>query len=128
MIQMSAAIIQLFWFYVSYLFAWMAFVIFNIYPSPAWGGEAVFSFYFLIFITLPDALTIISLRKVITPLASRIFGVVTLVTIVPKIFLVKYIMSIFGLNTFFAFFATLSIAEFILSYSVFRGVYALGRH
>lgn len=109
-------------FYLSYLFVWTVVVMLGIYPSPTLGGEAVVSFYFLMAITLPDALVIISLRRVIAPLVCCILGVITFITVIPKLAFVKYLMSIFGWKSYSAFFAVFCATEFALAYVVLRTV------
>jgi hypothetical protein len=115
-----AVVFALFAFYASYLLAWMVLLTLNVYPNPAWGGEAVLSFYFLMMITLPDALMIVILRKQTGPFASAILGVVALLTVVPKIAFVKYLLQVFGWDSYAGLIVIFAATEATVAYLILR--------
>jgi hypothetical protein len=101
---------------------YLVFIIAGVYPSPLWGGESLFSLWFVLAMAAVGFLPVLMMRARLSASDSFLVGVVLLLLEMPAIFVFKLAIAPLAIVSYEKFFAAFAVFYLGLSYLAVIGV------
>lgn len=112
---------------LGYAATYGVYVLYGAYPSPTWGGEALFSFWFVLLSLIPGLITVWLIRYELVKWLSAAIGALLVLIQVPLILTARTICSFIGVRNYLTFFLIYAVLLAFSSFAVSVGVSAIRR-